>query len=80
MTHEHPYIVLLPTDRTNRSTKHAVVHLDEWVAVSLGEKASYERKTEHDNYTSAATERDWLNRKPVGSVVPLSNREAEINA
>jgi hypothetical protein len=64
MKHHAPYIVLLPDTRTNPSKKHAVVHVDEWVAVSLGEKASYERKTEHEDYTSASREREWLNHRP----------------
>lgn len=75
MNQPSPYIVLLPTDRTNPGNKHLVVHISEWVAVSLGEKAGYERMTEHDDYVSAAREREWLNHAPESSVVHLSNLE-----
>jgi hypothetical protein len=62
----HPYVVLLPGVPTNRGPKHAVVHVDEWAAVSLGEKEDYLFRVECDDYHSAADERDRLNHRPEG--------------
>lgn len=64
MKHPHPYIVLEPDVHTNTTGKYLVVRVEEWVAVSLGEKETYTYSTEHGDYPSAATDRDRLNERP----------------
>lgn len=64
MTPLHPYIVLTRGMRLNPTDGHLVVHVDEWVAVSLGEKKDYIFAHEHPDYASAADERDQLNHQP----------------
>jgi hypothetical protein len=64
MNTPHPYIVLLPGMRTNPGSKHLVVHVKEWVAMTLGEKEEYAFTSGHTNYPEAADERDRRNHKP----------------
>lgn len=61
----HPYIVLAPGMRANPTpTRHAVVHVDEWLHVVLGEKDGYVYAAEFDDYKSAAAERERRNHRP----------------
>lgn len=64
MTHQHPYIVLEPGTSTNDTGKYLVVHVNEWTAITLGEKDAYTYSIEHDDYFSAAAERDRHNHQP----------------
>lgn len=64
MKHSHPYIVLEPGMRTNATGKHLVVHVNEWTAIVLREKADYTFSIACDDYSSAAVVRDRRNHKP----------------
>jgi len=64
MTHHHPYVVLLPDRAGNPSGKHLVVHVDEWVAITLKEKENYVYSSSYDDYLQAADERNRLNHTP----------------
>lgn len=64
MKTRHPFIVIHPGMPTNATGEFLVVHVDEWVAVSLGEKESYTFTSEHPDYGSAHHERTRLNHRP----------------
>lgn len=69
MTHEHPYVVLLPHRSTNQTDQYLVVHLKEWVQVILDEKDNYTFCSHHDDYLTAADKRDELNHMPQASPI-----------
>lgn len=76
MRPRHPYIVIHPAMPTNTTGVFLVVHTDEWVAVSLGEKDAYAFTSEHPDYTSADTERIRLNQHPA-KYEPWTSTETE---
>lgn len=78
MTPHHPYIVLDPDMRTNITKRHAVVHVQEWLAVTLGEKEGYEFLGEYDDYASAAVRREELNHRLEGFSMCPADEEEEI--
>jgi hypothetical protein len=66
MTHHHPYVVLLPDRAGNPSGKYLVVHVKEWVAITLGEKENYVYSKGYDDYLQAADERNHRNHMSQG--------------
>lgn len=64
MRARHPYIVIHPAMPTNDTGEFLVVHVDEWVSVSLGEKERYVFTSEQPDYASAETECTRLNHQP----------------
>lgn len=63
MTDDTPktYVILLPERPGNPTKKYLVVTVDDYVKVSLGESNTYNDASEHDDYDSAALERDRIN-------------------
>lgn len=57
------YVVLIPEAKQNPTDAYLVVPVSEWVEVTLGEKDTYTFANEHEDYPSAATDRDYLNSK-----------------
>lgn len=64
MRTRHPFIVIHPAMPTNTTGEFLVVHVDEWVAVSLGEKEGYVFTSKQPDYASAEAERTRLNHQP----------------
>lgn len=65
MKPQHPYIVIYPGMPTNQTEHFLVVHIGEWVAVSLGEREDYVFTSEHPDHITAEAERARLNHQPV---------------
>lgn len=61
--HPHCYVVLLPKGFGNDTDKHLVVDTGEYVDVTRHGKPGFDFSTEHDDYDSASTDRDRLNKE-----------------